>query len=53
MQPGHLVQSIVRVRTSDYRIVYTVRDEVLLVLVVALDHPRVRDSHQTGWWKGT
>jgi mRNA interferase RelE/StbE len=26
----------IRVRTGDYRIVYTVRDEVLLVLVVAL-----------------
>lgn len=29
-----------RVRTGDYRIVYTVRDEVLLVLVVALGHRR-------------
>jgi mRNA interferase RelE/StbE len=30
----------IRVRTGDYRIVYTVRDEVLLVLVVALGHRR-------------
>jgi mRNA interferase RelE/StbE len=29
-----------RVRTGDYRIVYTVRDEVLLVLVIALGHRR-------------
>jgi mRNA interferase RelE/StbE len=29
-----------RVRTGDYRIVYAVRDEVLLVLVVALGHRR-------------
>jgi mRNA interferase RelE/StbE len=29
-----------RVRTGDYRIVYTVRDEVLVVLVVALGHRR-------------
>ncbi len=29
-----------RVRTGDYRIVYEVRDEVLLVLVVAVGHRR-------------
>jgi mRNA interferase RelE/StbE len=29
-----------RVRTGDYRIVYTVSDDVLLVLVVALGHRR-------------
>jgi mRNA interferase RelE/StbE len=29
-----------RVRTGDYRVVYTVRDDVLLVLVVALGHRR-------------
>jgi mRNA interferase RelE/StbE len=33
-------RSYLRVRTGDYRIVYTVRDEVLLVLVVALGHRR-------------
>jgi mRNA interferase RelE/StbE len=33
-------RSYLRVRTGDYRIVYTARDEVLLVLVVALDHRR-------------
>ena len=29
-----------RVRTGDYRIIYTVSDDVLLVLVVALGHRR-------------
>jgi mRNA interferase RelE/StbE len=29
-----------RVRTGDYRIVYEIRDEVLLVLVVAVGHRR-------------
>jgi mRNA interferase RelE/StbE len=29
-----------RVRTGDYRVVYTVSDDVLLVLVVALGHRR-------------
>jgi len=29
-----------RVRTGDYRVVYTVMDDVLLVLVVALGHRR-------------
>lgn len=29
-----------RVRTGDYRIVYEVRDQVLLVLVVAVGHRR-------------
>lgn len=29
-----------RVRTGDYRIVYEIRDEVLLVLVVAVGHQR-------------
>ncbi|MGH3510281.1 MAG: type II toxin-antitoxin system RelE family toxin [Nocardioidaceae bacterium] len=29
-----------RVRTGDYRIVYGIHDEVLLVLVVAVDHRR-------------
>ncbi len=29
-----------RVRTGDYRIVYEVRDDVLLVLVIALGHRR-------------
>lgn len=29
-----------RVRTGDYRIVYEVRDDVLLVLVVAVGHRR-------------
>ena len=29
-----------RVRTGDYRVVYEVRDDVLLVLVVAIGHRR-------------
>ena len=29
-----------RVRTGDYRIVYEIRDEILLVLVVAVGHRR-------------
>jgi mRNA interferase RelE/StbE len=29
-----------RVRTGDYRIVYEIRDEVLLVLVIAVGHRR-------------
>lgn len=29
-----------RVRTGDYRIVYVINDDVLLVLVVAVDHRR-------------
>ncbi|HVV75428.1 MAG TPA: type II toxin-antitoxin system RelE/ParE family toxin [Mycobacteriales bacterium] len=29
-----------RVRTGDYRVVYQIRDEVLLVLVVAVGHRR-------------
>jgi mRNA interferase RelE/StbE len=33
-----------RVRTGDYRIVYEIRDEVLVVLVVAVGHRR--DIHQ-------
>ncbi len=29
-----------RVRVGDYRIIYTVKDDVLLVIVVALGHRR-------------
>ncbi len=29
-----------RVRVGDYRIIYTVKDDVLLVVVVALGHRR-------------
>lgn len=35
-----------RIRTGDYRIVYEVHDEVLLVLVVAVGHRR--DIYQHG-----
>lgn len=31
-----------RVRTGDYRIVYEIHDQVLLVLVLAVDHRRDR-----------
>jgi mRNA interferase RelE/StbE len=29
-----------RVRVGDYRVIYTIHDEVLLVVVVTLGHPR-------------
>ena len=29
-----------RVRVGDYRIIYTVQDDVLLIVVVTLGHPR-------------
>jgi len=29
-----------RVRVGDYRIIYTVADDVLLIVVVTLGHPR-------------
>ena len=32
--------ALLRIRTGDYRIVYTVNDDQLLVLVVALGHRR-------------
>jgi len=35
-----------RVRTGDYRIVYEIRDEVLLVLVVAVGHRRDIYQHR-------
>jgi mRNA interferase RelE/StbE len=31
-------KSYLRIRVGDYRIIYTVRDSVLLVLVVDIDH---------------
>lgn len=35
-----------RVRTGDYRVVYEVRDDVLLVLVVAIGHRRDIYQHR-------
>lgn len=33
-------RSAMRVRVADYRIIYTIEDEVLLIVVVALGHRR-------------
>lgn len=43
-----------RVRTGEYRVVYEIRDDVLLVLVVTVGHSAGRLwTSQTGDWGGT
>ena len=33
-------KGLIRIRVGDYRVIYTVRDEVLLVIVVKVGHRR-------------